>query len=372
MPRATVKTRRKPDPVRPRGAAGIGAQRLAAQLVTDHRFAAPAEVVRWHGAMQAQDYHACLWAVGARMPATTAAAVERAIDTAAVIRTHAMRGTIQLIAADDVRWVLAAVSPRIDGALAYRMREFGLDARTVARAIDAVGRAVEGGRHRTRAELAATLAAARIDPGGGRLQHVLGAAEYARVLCSGGRRGKHATFAAFDERVPAGGEVDPLAARTELVRRYAQSRAPATLRDLAWWTGLNLAELRAAIAGTDGAVTLDGDQVRAAAPLPAARGGVPPRAHLLPAFDEYLIGYADRSAVLDPAHPFRGGGMLSPSIVLDGAVIGMWRRIAQRDAVSIEVTRFGTWSQRATAEVAAAARRYGAFLGLPARIVQAG
>ena len=113
--------------------ADVVARRLEAQQLSTHRFARPAELVAWFGAVQAQDYTSARWAVGQRLRAATDADVERACDAGALIRTHVLRPTWHLVAAADVRWMLALTAPRIKAAAASTLRAAGLDARFLAR-----------------------------------------------------------------------------------------------------------------------------------------------------------------------------------------------------------------------------------------------
>jgi hypothetical protein len=350
----------------------IHARRLASQLVSHQRFAAPAQVVAWLGAIQAQDYLAALWALGLRTADASEASIEAAIADGSVIRTHVFRGTWQYVAREDVRWMVALVGARVIAGAASRFGELGLDAKTLERATELFAAALAGGKQLTRKEMAAVLARRRVSIAGGSLLHVLGYAELRGVICSGGRRGKQPTFALLDERAPKARARSREQALAELARRYFQSRGPATERDFAWWTGLPLRDVREALelAKPDlqrvelgGVVYWSGDDA-VAAPRRSS-------AHLIPAFDEVLIGYQDRSALVDAAHVRRinrGGGILKPALVLDDRVQGTWTRTIEKGAVSIVVVPFRDVSDRERARIVAAAERYAAFVGLPATV----
>lgn len=350
----------------------IPTHRLDRQLISRQRFSAPAEVVAWLGGMQAQDYLAALWALGLRTPQATQAAVEAAIADGSVIRTHLFRGTWQYVARGDVRWMLALVGARVIAAGASRYRQLALDARTLERCRELFTAALEGGRQLTRKEMGDVLARGGITAMSTRLLHVLGHAELAGVICSGGRRGKQATYALLDDRVPPARAKARDEALAALAARYFQSRGPATDRDLAWWTGLTLADAREAIqlVRTDLiAERVDGETYWMADGSVVSRRS--PSAHLLPAFDEYLIGYQERGALLDPAHVRKvnaGGGILSPVALVDGRVIGIWKRTLGKDAVAIAVRPFGRVGRGEREAVAKAAERYARFLGLEGRV----
>ena len=343
-------------------------RRLYAQQIGRHDFTTPADLVAWLGAVQAQDYGAAKWALGLRLPeGATDAIIERAIAEGAILRTHALRGTWQLVTPKDVRWMLKLVAPRLAARFATRHRQLELDAATFRRSNAALEKALRDGSHLTRAELATALRRARISTAGQRLAHLLAQAEADAVICSGARRWKQSTYALLDHRSPD--PPRPLAradALAELARRYFRSRGPATVADFAWWSGLPAAEARVGLESVKSALisdVIDG-QIYWRSDEPAARTASA-KAYLLPAFEEYLIAYRARDAVLDPRHAerFHGGGLLDPCVILEGTVIGTWRRALGRRSVAIDLHLFEPGLRRPPA-LAAAAAKYGAFLGL--------
>lgn len=350
----------------------IPAQRLARQHLTGQPLKTPAGVVAWFGAMQAQDYLAALWALGLRTKgAKDDLTIDAAIADGSVIRTHVFRYTWQYVAREDLRWMLNLVGPRLIRSAAGRFRELELDPKTLKRCGELFARALSGGNQLTRAEMAAVLSKGRVAVINRRLLEILGHAELDGVICSGGRRGKQTTFALLDERVPQGSSITRDEALARLAVRYFQSRGPATDRDLAWWSGLPLGEVRWAIelAG----VVLESasvGQVRywTAGPGLQAAGGS--SAHLLPAYDEYLVGYQDRSAVSDPARFGKtiADWILNPAVVLNGRVMGGWRRVLEKGSVAVTVTPFQKLSAGQRELVTEATNRYGHFLGLEPRL----
>jgi hypothetical protein len=189
-------------------------------------------------------------------------------------------------------------------------------------------------------------------------------AELARVICSGAKRDKQTTFAAFDDRVPplAAPPIDRAAALAELTRRFFRSRSPARPRDFAWWSGLPLGDVRAGIAA-------NADSLASAPPADAEPIAPPAEAYLLPAYDEYFLGYADRDDVVAPALAARvnaGGGFLRPLIVIDGQIAGVWKRtFARRGAIAVELDPFRALTRRDRGLIDAAAERYATFVGAP-------
>jgi hypothetical protein len=354
------------------GAIEIARRRLAAQALSTRTTTTPAALVARMGAMQAQDYHACHWAVGMRMAgeAVTVGDVERALAEGAVLRTHAMRGTWQLMTPEDAAWILPLVAPNVLGRAAARHRQLGLDEAILRRGGEAMARALERVEWLDRGGLREALAAVGIDAGGERLAHILGAAELAGIVCSAGGHGATSRTMLLARRLPE--RPRPLAradAAAQLARRYFESRGPATLDDFVWWSGLPVGEARAALEAVRGELiardVADGRtwwQGRA----PATRAARAPRAYFVPAFDEYLVAYRRRDEVLDPADVPRvnaGGGLLNPVVVLDGHVVGGWKRTLGRTDVTVAVRLFRAVAAADVAAITRAAERYAAFLG---------
>jgi hypothetical protein len=363
----------------------IGAQRLAAQQIAGGTFTRPAELVAWMGAIQAQEPLAAWWALGLRLGGrggvagnarSISDAIAGALADGSVLRTHVMRWTWQLVTPADLHWMLPLVAARLMARAARRHRELALDAKTFRRAEVAFTRALADGAHRTRAELGATLRAAGIAPDGQRLAHLLGHAELQGLICSGAPRAKQATWALLARRAPrAAATLTREEALAELARRYFRSRGPATTADFAWWSGLPPADARAGLGAVTSELTSEsiagvtywrGRQAPGVSPAALAD------AYLLPAFDEYLVAYRDRSAVLSPLDARRinaGGGLLAPTVVVGGRVVGTWRRTLGRGVVTIALSLFGKPTPGERARIDAAAERYGTFVGLETKIV---
>jgi Winged helix DNA-binding domain len=341
--------------------------RLSSQLIAEPTPEPPAAVVRRLGAVQAQDYLGALWAIGLRQRAATEGAVERALADRTIVRTWPMRGTLHIVAAEDVRWMLELLTPRVVAGSAARHRELELDARVFARSGELFLRALEGGRQVARPHLYEILNAAKISTAGSRGLHILGYHAQARLICFGAREGKQQTFALLDEWVPQAKAKEREEALAELAVRYFTGHGPATVHDFAWWSGLSVADARTGVELakprlTSGVIDDRTYWFAASARAPRAR---PERAYLLPAFDEYTVAYRDRSAVLDPALTKRvnaGGGMLNPTMVLGGRVVGTWKRTLTKASVAVGFMPFARLAKADHQAFAAAADRYAAFL----------
>jgi len=156
----------------------------------------------------------------------------------------------------------------------------------------------------------------------------------------------------------------------ELARRYFTSRGPATLQDFAWWSGLTITDASAGLEMARRHLTQEianGQTYWLASSMPDTNDPSP-AAYLLPAFDEYTIAYKNRSAVLDPAYTKlanSGNGMLYPTIVVDGQVVGIWKRTLKQDSLAISPNHFAKLKRAETNAINEAANRYGKFLGAP-------
>jgi hypothetical protein len=194
------------------------------------------------------------------------------------------------------------------------------------------------------------------------------------MLCHGPHSGKQPTFVRFDEWVPASRTLDRDDALRTIAERYFASHGPATLRDFTGWTGLTVADaktaLHLALPSLERLLAGD-DDLWMSANRPTANA-TRQRAHLLPGFDEFMLGYKDRSAALAPRHASRivpgGNGMFMPTLVLDGKVCGTWRRAMVARSMSIQASPFIRLTAADRKAFLHASDQYAHFLGVPLAI----
>src|SRR5215510_7620425 len=347
----------------------IARLRLNNQRIAYATVEKPGDVVAWLGAVQAQDYLGALWAVGLRMRSAVEADVERALADRTIIRTWPMRGTLHFVAAADVRWMLELLTPRVVENNAQRLlRQFGLDEAVFARSKYLVARALQGGKQMTRTVLYEALEAGGVSTAGQRGLHILWRLAQDGVICFGAREGKQQTFALLDEWAPKAKRMGRDESLAELAKRYFTSHGPATLQDFSWWSGLTTADATAGLEMAKRSLaqeTINGQTYWLASSTPATNDSSP-TAHLLPAYDEYTVAYKDRSAALNPKYsnlPNYGHGIFNPTIVVDGQVIGTWKRTLKKDTLAISTSPFTKLNRAETRAIAEAANRYGKFLG---------
>ena len=265
----------------------IGRQRLANQLIAHSTFANPSDVVKWFGAVQAQDYLGALWAVGLRTHHTTEKEIEQALANRSIVRTWPMRGTLHFVAAEDIRWVLKLLTPRVMAGSASRLKQLELDDATFARSRKAIVRTLQGGQPLERAEMYQVLESAHISTAGQRGIHILGRLAQEGVICFGARSGKQHTFVLLDEWIPRSRMLDREAALAELTQRYYTSHGPATLRDFVWWSGLSPTDARAGLEMVKPNLheeMIDGQTFWFAGSTLSSKAKMP-TAYLLPGFD---------------------------------------------------------------------------------------
>lgn len=351
-------------------ASEVARLRLNNQGIGLSRFKSPVDVVRWFGAVQAQDYLGALWALGLRLREAKEVWVERAVADRSIVRTWPMRGTLHFVAAEDVRWMLGLLGARTIARAAGRYRQLGLDEATFAGSRRVLERVLRG-RQLTRMELAAALERQGIATDGQRLIHLLNRSALEGLTCYAARRGKQFTFALLDEWAPSDRSLTRDEALAELAARYFRSHGPATLQDFVWWSSLTTTDARAGLELIRPRLLcemIDGQTYWLSSETPSV-GEVDRAAHLLPAFDEYTVAYKDRGAVLHPSHTQlanAAGAVLGPTVILDGQAVGTWKRTLKRESVSIETSLWKTLKRDERSALDAAAQRYGEFLCLPA------
>ncbi|MBE7187407.1 winged helix DNA-binding domain-containing protein [Jatrophihabitans endophyticus] len=314
-------------------------------------------------AIQAQDAPASRLGIRARLPGVTEADVIAAVeDVRSVARTWLMRGTIHLVDAADLRWLVRLTGPVTRRRMRLRWSQMGLTDDVLDRCLTLLDDVLADGP-RTRAEVRAAFESdgvARAFTEDQATTHVLLHASTVGAVCRATDRGRDATFARLADWLPDAPE-GPSGdeASAELARRYFAAFAPATSADFGAWSGLPHGRAVGLIRDELTPVDVDGRPGFRLGEVEPERG-----VRLLPAFDNYLIGYADRAAIVPgAARPMvYQGGMIRPTVVADGAVVGSWS--LPRSSGRLSVTPFGSsWPKRVLAEVEREAADVARFIG---------
>lgn len=323
------------------------AERLAAQCL-----ARPAQTVvgavRTLLALQGQDFIQARWALAVRTAGGTHASVDAAFASGAIVRGWCLRGTLHVVAAEDLPWLVRLLGPRNLARAAGRLRGLEISERDVGQARRVVERCLAG-KALARDELFARLEAAGQAVDAQRGVHLLFALCQAGVVCQAGE-----AFVLVDEWIRKPRTLSGDEALGALATRYAEGHGPVGVEDLAFWTGLGKREAKRAL--------------ELASPVAPETAEIP-RALLLPGYDEYLLGYADRTPCIEPRHFERvvpgGNGVFLPMVVLDGKVRATWRRIRRGGRTWVTVRPFAPIERRWEAALEQAVEALAVSLGEP-------
>ncbi len=343
--------------------------RLAAQWIDASGPVTPDEVVRSMLAMQAQDLPGAKWSVGLRTPGYTLADVDKAFNDRKIVRSWPMRGTLHLVPAEDLGWMLGLTAARTVQSQAARHRQLGINDAAVGQAADVSAAIIGQLGGATRAELFTAFEQAGISTAGQRGVHLLGRLCQMQLLCQGPVQRDEQLFVLLDEWVPRPRRLETEEALGEFVLRYFTGHGPATLADFCRWTKLPLGAARTGLtrARSDLEKLEIGD--RTLWMRVGLRESAPQTVHLLPGFDEMILGYADRSATLPAEYAGAvvpgNNGVFQPTVVVDGRVVGIWRRRRTKPGVTVTPSLFRSLSVRERSALDDAANDYARFLGVP-------
>lgn len=346
----------------------IAKLRLINQQISGTKYKKPAEIVEWLAGIQAQSYSSAKWAIGSRLPGIADKDVEQSITDKKIIRTWLMRGTLHIVAASDIRWMLSLLAPRIIAGTAGRNRQLELDEATFSRSNAVITKVLEKETQLTRSQIGTALKKAGINVSGQRLYHILHRASLEQIICFGVKQGSEFTFALLDECVPQKKSFNRDEALSEITLRYFKSRGPAALQDFTAWSGLSLTDARAGLETAKYNLIMEkiaGKIYWLPEDTPAVKSKSP-TAYLLAGFDEYLIAYRDRSACIDPYYGKKvvyRNGIFNPTVVIEGQVVGAWKPIVQKDKVSIQTDLFTQLSKSQINSINSAAEAYARFTG---------
>ena len=277
--------------------------RLLNQQLVAPQFSDPAEVVSYMGAMQAQEYRMMRWAVEMRTRKPSAKTFKKAFDSGRIIRLHLMRGTWQLVSAEDYWPFITLCGPKSIAVTKGWMssNKISIPDDELFRVRDILAQTAADKGSVTKEDIVQALEERGLQMDDHRLSYHIRMAEFTGTLCSGDLLPMKATYALTANKVKSQGAIDRDEALMRFTRKYFQSRQPATLEDFVWWSGLNVSD--------------------------RTRGFRKGKFLLIPPYDEYLIGYKSRDIVLPPEHrhhAHNNSGIFQPVIAYDGSICGNW------------------------------------------------
>ncbi|TFV86013.1 winged helix DNA-binding domain-containing protein [Blastococcus sp. CT_GayMR16] len=336
--------------------------RLAAQWVAGPGGASPVDVVRRLGAVQGQDFPGAVTSIALRTADRRRSDVEMALDDGEIVRSWPMRGTLHVLAADDLHWMLALLSTRAMAGLAGRRERLLLTEADVERAREIVLGALDGGRRMRRADLLAAIEDGGVATTGQRGYHLLWYLAQTGTLCLGPTDGAgEQLFVLLDDWVRTPRRLAGEEALGELARRFFLGHGPATVQDLARWAGIPLRDVRAGLAVARPeleALDVDGVEHLMDPATPDRLAGCRKAAgglFLLPGFDEFVLGYGDRRAILDPEFADRivpgNNGMFRSTVVHGGRIVGTWQWTGRGAKRTVTATPFTSFPEALTAEI---------------------
>jgi hypothetical protein len=347
--------------------------RLISQQINATKFKTAKGIVDWMGAMQAQDFNMAKWAISLRLKNTTEQNIDAAINSGEIIRTHLLRPTWHFVSSDDIYWILELTAPRIKNFMKGRNISLGLSPDVLKKANKLTEKLLAANKSLTRKELIKELNKSKIETDNNRASHILLNAELEGIICSGKMNEKQTTYALLNERVEKPRPLKKEEALFKLASKYFKSHCPATLQDFVWWSGLSISDSKTALE----LIKSDfmSQKINTQEYWFPNSFSVPKKfkesIFLLPAFDEFLISYKDRSAAIILEHQkkaFSNNGIFWPVIIINGKAVGVWKREIKKDKIIIE-TNFFYQQNKDEKQIQKAAEKFGYFLNHKAEII---
>ena len=317
--------------------ANIANLRLINQQISQTVYTTPNQIVSHFGMMQAQDFNSAKWAIGLRLNGCTEKTVIESFNKGEILRTHVMRPTWHLVTPENIRWMLQLSAKRIMQSMKSRDRDLGLNDEIYGKGYRIIEKALEKEDYLTREELTEIFHNTGMKFNSSQMYHIITGAEVNRIICSGVLREKNQTYTLLEKRVPATQPLTKEESLAKLARMYFSGHGPATLQDFVWWSGLPISEARQGLQAVQSefvSETVNGQTYR----MPVCHCGLDLQSHsnrrnislhLLPAFDEFIVGYKDRTAAIiseNHTKAISNNGVFRPVIVKDGRVIGLWKK----------------------------------------------
>jgi hypothetical protein len=314
--------------------------RTYSQQLAESLLETPHETVARLGAMQAQNYGMSKWAIGVRLTDSALPAIEAALARGEILRTHVMRPTWHLVAAENIRWMCALSKKSIQAAAAHRDRQLEIDEPLFSKVNHLLETMLRDNHHLTRIEISKRLQTGGVATDAARMVHFMLRAEVEGIVCSGVDKGKSQTYALIEERVEPTKKITHDEALALLADTYFRSHSPATIDDFTWWSGLSAADSRAALHGIENELIKEPIEnqmyfIHKSINVPSKPAG---SVHLLPAFDEYIIAYKDRTAVIAAeyqAGAFTKNGIFFPVVLHNGKAVGVWNKSVKNNELTL-------------------------------------
>lgn len=346
----------------------IPSTRLLSQLLITKKFDDPQTILEYFGAMQSQDFSAAKWSLGIRLKNYTNINIGKAYDEGTILRTHIMRPTWHFVAPSDIRWIQKLTSPRVKTLMGHYNRRLELTDKVFAKSDIAIAKALQNHNYLTRQELKKVLENVGIATDVQRLAHLAAWAELDGLITSGPIKGKQFTYALVDERIAKTKEISREESLSRLTLKYFQSHGPAQIKDFAWWSGLTVKDANGGISLVESKlsnITLNGKIYWFLKDDQIIENEIQ-NVFLLSVYDEYFIGYTDRSNILSENYKRElpvGNALLTSLLIINGQVQGTWKRKINKNTVEFRVTSFKKINLNVKEAVEQEAKKYAKFFG---------
>lgn len=323
--------------------------RLLNQQLIAPLYSKPEEVVAHFGAMQAQEYRMMRWAVEMRTKRPSAKAFTKAFNEGKIVRLHLLRGTWQLVNAEDYWWMLELCAPKarqvINGWMSSS--KISLSDYEINKIREIIVDTTEKKGSVTKDDVEVAMALKGIMMDNHRLSYHIRYAELDGVICSGDLLPMKATYALSEKKMPRKEYIERDWALARLATKYFQSHSPATLEDFIWWSGLNTGDCKRGIDLIGNHLYCDSYKGKTfyLHENSRTRGFHKGEYLLIPPYDEYLIGYKSRDIVLDPAFKHfahNNSGIFLPVIAYNGRICGNWSPFGKDLSISFFMQEHGS------------------------------
>ena len=346
--------------------------RIASVRLSNHQLLGteclmPYQIVAHFGMMQAQDFNSATWAIGVRLCGYTEKLIHKSFNRGEILRTHVLRPTWHFVTPENIRWMLKLSEKRIMQSMKSRDLELGLSDDIYVKCYHIIANALEKVDHLTREALMIILQEAGFAFNTSQMYHVLAGAEAHGIVCSGALHEKNHTYALLEKRVPPAKPLTKDESLAKLAGIYFTGHGPATLQDFVWWSGLSVGEARQGIEDVKDELVsemIDGQKYW----MPNAEVrqiNSTNEVQLLPAFDEYIVGYKDRAAIMTSENHRKAvssNGVFRSVVIKEGQVIGLWKK-ATSGKKTIAVTPFEPLDSQTQQQIDAATEKLRAFYG---------
>ena len=346
----------------------IGKLRLESHQLCETTLNTAQDMVSWFGAVQGQEYAQTKWGLGLRLPHLTDNEIENELSEGKILRTHLLRPTWHFVSSDDIQWLLMLTAPRVNAANTHMYRKLELDNTVFNRCNNILTKLLKGNKQFTRAEINDEFKKNKIIAHGHRLSYIMMHSELDGIICSGARQGNQFTYSFLADRIKTGNRFNKDEALAELTKRYFKSRGPATIKDFSTWSGLTLTECKNGLKAVESNFEreiINENEYYFSKEI-SSNKKMPQDIYLLPIYDEFIMGYKDRSTILEYKNSLKNSPLFHYDcmIIFEGQIIGTWKRTLAKKTIDMEYVFFRPLNKSQENAFNIAIHRYEEYLNM--------